>query len=199
MDIGMELPIICDISVMELPEISVELRTQPSDSKNNRTVNAKSSVHRDQLECPMGFHQVKSWCYALESDVLKTWDESQTHCRSLAEGGRLAEFKTEKEFSLFRKYFTSISSDMCTKYWIGAEEIGKSNQFKWSSSQVELTFYKWYLLDQEPNLGTANNAIGVSCSFDWIWLDADKNDKFGQICEVDPIVDRSQPVDLSQL
>ncbi|CAG0893094.1 unnamed protein product [Cyprideis torosa] len=54
--------------------------------------------------CPTGFFPLGRSCYAFGEDDIRNWDVSQTHCGTLAPGGRLLEMETAEEFYLITNY-----------------------------------------------------------------------------------------------
>ncbi|CAG0895368.1 unnamed protein product [Cyprideis torosa] len=119
-----------------------------------------SNPPRVALRCPNGFFLLGGSCYAVFDDdaARLTWDEAQTFCGNLAAGGHLAELETAEEITFMKNYLAGndYSGD---RFWIGSEEIGDSNTFKWVSSGQPVALYDWG--PDEPNNSGSGHAISI--------------------------------------
>ena len=57
-------------------------------------------------QCPSGFVEVESWCYSFKGLGLGVAG-ANTHCASLAEGGKLVDIETETEFNALVDWMTA--------------------------------------------------------------------------------------------
>ncbi|CAG0892760.1 unnamed protein product [Cyprideis torosa] len=159
---GTELPILCEIP---------------------------SNPPRVALKCPDGFFLLGGGsCYAVfdNQTMSMTWDNAQTFCGALAAGGRLAELETSEEIAFMKNHLTGNGYG-CNggTYWIGAEEIGNTNTYFWTSSGQVVAFYDWY--QSEPNDGASGDAINLWCLHNLQWADALKSKEYSFICEAPPV------------
>ncbi|CAG0898068.1 unnamed protein product [Cyprideis torosa] len=135
------------------------------------------------LTCPEGFLLLGRSCYALGHKWL-SWHASQTHCRSLAPNGRLAEIDTREKSELITRYYTENRPLGCW-YWIGAEENGNTNQYSWSSTKTPVKFYNWG--ENQPTSSNAEDKISIDCSHGWKWYDQPQSYLSYQLCEAPPL------------
>ncbi|CAG0910269.1 unnamed protein product, partial [Cyprideis torosa] len=82
------------------------------------------------LICPAGFFSLEKSCYAIRDEELMTWDDSKSHCGSLAPGGKLIEIETAEEFYRVFSYLRENPPQLCSNFWIGAEEREDSDYFQ---------------------------------------------------------------------
>ncbi|CAG0892851.1 unnamed protein product [Cyprideis torosa] len=140
-----------------------------------------------ELVCPGSFFSLGDSCYGVFDNQTMSWDNAQTFCGSLAAGGRLVELETEEELALVKRHL--LESDYyCSAYswyWIGGEEIGDSNTFKWASTGQMINDSDWY--PGQPNGSDSGDAILLFCGANWMWFDLIKSDTILFICEAPPV------------
>ncbi|CAG0903181.1 unnamed protein product, partial [Cyprideis torosa] len=110
------------------------------------------------VACPLGLFRLGDSCYAIRDDGFR-WDTALKYCQSLAPGSSLAEFETKGEHDNVTKHIKENGYDLY--YWIGAQEIGNSNHFKWATSNKALLFDNWD--HHQPDEKTTNDVIYMSC------------------------------------
>ncbi|CAG0908193.1 unnamed protein product [Cyprideis torosa] len=144
-----------------------------------------------ELACPQGFFSLGDSCYAVfdEDSYMLWWDDAQTFCGSLAAGGRLVELETAEELALVKNHLLESDYDCGDHswYWIGGDEIGDTNTFKWASSGQMIDASDWY--PGEPNNSGSGDAIFLACPapYNWQWIDWGKLNSRRPICEAPPI------------
>ncbi|CAG0898017.1 unnamed protein product [Cyprideis torosa] len=82
---------------------------------------------------------------------------------------------------------TSTSTGSCaTGYWLGGDEVGDSNIFKWASTGQMIDASDW--LPGQPNGSGSGDAISLYCGSNWQWMDLSKPSSVAlQICEAPPV------------
>ncbi|CAG0901265.1 unnamed protein product [Cyprideis torosa] len=181
----------------------------PSNDRSKIPVNEGPNPAPVELVCPAGFFVLGDSCYAVFDDYTdrRSWDDSQTFCGSLAPGGRLVELETAQEIDLVKNHLADNTRYSCSWYWLGGDEVGDSNIFKWAStgqmidasdwlpgqpngsgSGDAISLYCGYWLPGMPNGSGSGDAISLYCGSNWQWMDFSKPSSVAlQICEA-PLV-----------
>ncbi|CAG0908540.1 unnamed protein product, partial [Cyprideis torosa] len=97
-----------------------------------------------------------------------TWDEAQQICGFLNKDSRLLEFRTADELLDVTSFLSQNDAD-CSRWpsgggpWIGAIEVGNTNQFIWSSDNSTVVVENW--VQGQPNSPSAGDGAMISCEF----------------------------------
>ncbi|CAG0897208.1 unnamed protein product [Cyprideis torosa] len=68
------------------------------------------------LKCPYKFFPLGESCYRVVTDLQLTWDEAQSYCKSVANGGKLAELETHEEIVLVTTHLAE-NKYPCKRQW----------------------------------------------------------------------------------
>ncbi|CAG0895499.1 unnamed protein product [Cyprideis torosa] len=134
--------------------------------------------------CPEGFFRLANSCYAYGDTEQLNWWDAQSYCGSLTAGGRLAEIETVEELSLLTAHLAENPTANCDRgYFIGAEDVGSNNHYKWASSGTPVAFYSWF--PGQPNNDGADDAIAIWCNYNFEWIDANNETSLPFLCEIE--------------
>ncbi|CAG0890231.1 unnamed protein product [Cyprideis torosa] len=109
--------------------------------------------------CPEGFFHLGESCYAVVDDRSGPWNWSQAYCAYLTAGGRLVELETAEEIDLLKTHLMGLERPWT--YWIGGEEVGDTNIFKWASTGQMIDVDDWYW--GQPDGDGSGDAILINC------------------------------------
>ncbi|CAG0907061.1 unnamed protein product [Cyprideis torosa] len=140
-----------------------------------------------ELTCPEGFFSLGNSCYAVFDNYTTdrlSWNNAQAFCGSLGAGGHLLELEAAEEITRLKNHLLE-SGYVCGVYWIGGEEVGDTNTFVWASTGQVIGDSDW--APGMPNGSGSGDAIILSCSINWQWLDTPKSYDRRFICEAPPI------------
>ncbi|CAG0906156.1 unnamed protein product, partial [Cyprideis torosa] len=68
--------------------------------------------------------------------------------------------------------------------WIGAVELGESNQFVWYSTNTSVGLGDW--IHGQPNSRAFGDGVVMACEFRYEWMDKQQNTKLPFLCEMTP-------------
>ncbi|CAG0904892.1 unnamed protein product, partial [Cyprideis torosa] len=68
--------------------------------------------------------------------------------------------------------------------WIGAIEVGNTNQFIWSSDNSTVVVENW--VQGQPNSPSSGDGAMMSCEFTFEWMDKSRDTVLPVLCEVEP-------------
>ncbi|CAG0901594.1 unnamed protein product [Cyprideis torosa] len=118
-----------------------------------------------------------------------TWDEGQKICRWFNENATLVEFHSYNDFADVKKFLEKQDAD-CSHWapgagpWIGAKEVGNTNNFTWLSNKSPIMDDNWTV--GQPNSPTAEDAVMMSCEFGFRFLDKQRDNELPILCQMPP-------------
>ncbi|CAG0898413.1 unnamed protein product [Cyprideis torosa] len=118
--------------------------------------------------------------------LLTDWNGAQLICSWLHPGGKLAEFETQEELleaTLFLNFDNSTHPWAPQGPWIGAIEVGDSNEFVWHSSNAPVDFNSWS--DSETGSSTSGDGVALDALSSFDWIDVDNQTKLPILCEIE--------------
>ncbi|CAG0896425.1 unnamed protein product [Cyprideis torosa] len=68
--------------------------------------------------------------------------------------------------------------------WIGAVELGESNQFVWYSTNTSVGLGDW--IHGQPNSRASGDGVVMACEFRYEWMDKQRDTKLPFLCETTP-------------
>ncbi|CAG0906598.1 unnamed protein product, partial [Cyprideis torosa] len=68
--------------------------------------------------------------------------------------------------------------------WIGAIEVGNTNQFIWSSDNSTVVVDNW--VQGQPNSPSSGDGAMMSCEFTFEWMDRARDTQLPVLCEMTP-------------
>ncbi|CAG0889597.1 unnamed protein product, partial [Cyprideis torosa] len=147
----------------------------------------KLSVYENQCDPP--FKAVDGgYCYFLAYNVMKSdWHGAQLICSWLHPGGKLAEFETLAELieaTIFLSFDNSSYEWAPQGPWIGAIEVGDSNEFVWASTNASIQDTNWSA--SKPNSPTSGDGVVLDASNSFEWIDMSNNTSLSFLCETEP-------------
>ncbi|CAG0897929.1 unnamed protein product [Cyprideis torosa] len=140
-------------------------------------------------QCDNPFTPVEgSLCYFLSYDQMETdWLSAQMVCSWLHPNGRLAEFETSEELVhatlfLFNDNGNGIRPWAAPGPWIGAIELGDSNEFVWASSNSPIEATNWS--PSRPNSPTFGDGVALDIANFYEWIDLSNATQAPILCEI---------------
>ncbi|CAG0908558.1 unnamed protein product, partial [Cyprideis torosa] len=120
--------------------------------------------------------------------VTGSWAEAQEICRWMNKDGRLAEFHSIEQIQDAKEYLTK-DDPHCKSWpspgpWIGAVELGDSNDFVWYSTNTSVGLGNW--VKGQPNSRATGDGVVMACDFGYEWMDKQQNTKLPFLCETTP-------------
>ncbi|CAG0901774.1 unnamed protein product [Cyprideis torosa] len=118
-----------------------------------------------------------------------TWDEGQKICRWFNENATLVEFHSYEDFADVKQFLENQDTD-CSHWapgagpWIGAKEVGNTNNFTWLSNKSPIMDDNWTV--GQPNSPTAEDAVMMSCEFGFRFLDKQRDNELPILCQMPP-------------
>ncbi|CAG0903200.1 unnamed protein product [Cyprideis torosa] len=147
----------------------------------------KTPVYNGQCNPP--FTPVEgSHCYFLSHDEFETnWLRAQQFCSWLHPEGRLAEFETLEELVGATVFLTIDNQNGTYPWtapgpWIGAIELGDSNEFVWASSNSSIEATNWS--PSRPNSPTVGDGVALDASNNFEWIDLSNGTEIPMLCEM---------------
>ncbi|CAG0901713.1 unnamed protein product [Cyprideis torosa] len=147
----------------------------------------KTPVYNGQCNPP--FTPVEgSHCYFLSYDEFETnWMRAQQFCSWLHPEGRLAEFETLEELVGATVFLTIDNQNGTYPWtapgpWIGAIELGDSNEFVWASSNSSIEATNWS--PSRPNSPTVGDGVALDASNNFEWIDLSNGTEVPILCEM---------------
>ena len=134
-------------------------------------------------ECPEGFIRRGShgdkFCYKFVQERLD-WEAARTRC--LNHTAYLAEPKTEVEINNIKALGQSCAGG--DSFWLGASDSEEHSGFTWSHSgeNVNSSLTDWS--SGQPNYRDIHNCIEVWDEDNYLWNDADCDDKKRFVCQI---------------
>ncbi|CAG0901561.1 unnamed protein product [Cyprideis torosa] len=153
-------------------------------SSNDRP---KIPIYEGQCDPP--FTPVEgSHCYFLSYNKMKSdWLGAQLVCSWLHPVGRLAEFETAEELVDATVFLISENQNGVYPWagpgpWIGAIELGDSNEFVWASSNSPIEVPNWS--PSRPNSPTHGDGVALDASNNFEWIDLSNGTEIPILCEI---------------
>ncbi|XP_062568467.1 perlucin-like [Saccostrea cucullata] len=113
-------------------------------------------------QCPYGWKQRGTSCYAFFTDIQLSWTEAMLYCNALH--AKLVEIETEVEDEFLRIY--EMDHGLKTSFWIGLTDTLVEGHWVWETSQTTPAYTDWY--PGEPNdMGHREDCGGMYYSGHW--------------------------------
>ncbi|XP_060592920.1 CD209 antigen-like [Ruditapes philippinarum] len=130
----------------------------------------------DEVSCLYPWNNYRESCYYF-SNLKLSWKNAMTDCQS--KGGSLVEYKNKAEVQDIAKMALSISSE--NVYWVGATDIEKEGNWKWSKSGSTVNFRYW--MDGNPDNYYNEDCMTTQVEDKGIWNDAACHSEKKYICQ----------------
>jgi len=111
--------------------------------------------------CDSGWDEVDGKCYFFEFTQMP-WNEALLFCESL--GGYLAEIEDDATESALLDLLSTHSDGQCPFAWIGGNDNCIEGQWGWEHSRTPITTFFWATGDGEPDGGSGQNVMAITCS-----------------------------------
>ncbi|CAG0906493.1 unnamed protein product [Cyprideis torosa] len=143
-------------------------------------------------QCDPPFTPVEgSHCYFLSYNKMKSdWLGAQLVCSWLHPDGRLAEFETVEELVDATEFLFKDNQEGTYPWaapgpWIGAIELGDSNEFVWASSNSPIEVPNWS--PSRPNSPTSGDGVALDVASPTSvieWIDLSNGTEVPILCEI---------------
>ncbi|CAG0880203.1 unnamed protein product [Cyprideis torosa] len=166
-----------------LASVATSDRALDLSSNDRRTI----PIYNGQCDNP--FTPVEgSLCYFLSYDQMETdWLSAQMVCSWLHPNGRLAEFETSEELVHATLFLLNDNGNGTSPWaapgpWIGAIELGDSNEFVWASSNSPIEATNWS--PSRPNSPTFGDGVALDASNSFEWINLSNATEAPILCEI---------------
>uniref|UniRef100_A0A3B5AF72 C-type lectin domain-containing protein n=1 Tax=Stegastes partitus TaxID=144197 RepID=A0A3B5AF72_9TELE len=142
--------------------------------------------------CDKGWLLYGDHCYHFETEVVKNWQDAETHCAS--EQGHLVSFHSQQELSFLtgEQLIKAHQSDPADDVWTGLNDLFIPGMFTWSDEHIT-TFTYWAPGEPNNHDGFHEDCVEITNGTVSWWNDLNCDAHLDWICKIAKGKDPIQP------